>query len=152
MTGQEFDQRILDFKTNIDQKFSQYRKRQIQQYELEALKRLPEKLGNAIPNEDVAYWLGRFEEVSNQLPTPTENGTPFVKAKNQLFRDLNKKYKIQRKGQWTAIMLPVFMSSIGVAIGVSTGNLALWIPIGIIIGLVVGRTIDKNAEKKGLVF
>ncbi|AFL85823.1 hypothetical protein Belba_3317 [Belliella baltica DSM 15883] len=152
MEHSSLNQRVDNLISLINQKAQEYRRKQIQQYEIEAMKRLPQKFGTVIPEKEVEIWMEKFEKVIQKLPSSTEKGTPYVKAKNELFRDLNKKYKIQRKGQWTAIMLPVFMSSIGVAIGASTGNLALWIPIGIIIGFVVGRSIDKNAEKKGLVF
>ncbi|MCH7396404.1 hypothetical protein MM236_00315 [Belliella sp. DSM 107340] len=151
MSTEAFDQRVIEFKKYIDEKAAGYRKRQIQQYEIEILKRLPEKIGKAIPASNGEYWMSQFEVIAKKLPGSTENGTPYVKAKNNLLRELNKKYKLQRKGQWTTIMMPVFMSAIGIPIGMSTENLGLWLPMGMVIGIVIGISIDKSAEKKGLV-
>lgn len=146
-----FERRIQEYRQNIDERSLGYRRRQIQQYEIEILKRLPDKFERIIPTKDQEYWMERFEKVVANLPSPSQNGTPFVKVKNELLRDLNKKYKLQRKGQWPVIFMPVFMISIGVSIGSSTGNLALWLPIGLSIGFGVGYAIEKNAKKKGLI-
>ncbi|MFD2037419.1 hypothetical protein ACFSKL_21660 [Belliella marina] len=151
MSKEGFDQRVIDFKNQICQKSARYHKRQIQQYEIELLKRLPEKIGKAIPESKGEYWMNRFENIAKRLPDLGENGTPYIKAKNNLLRELNKKHRLQRKGQWLGTMMPLFMITIGVAIGVSTGNLALWLPLGMVLGAVIGIIKDKSAEKKGLV-
>ncbi len=145
------EQRVIQYQQHIDDQSVSYRRRQYQQYEIDLLKRLPKKFGNVIPIQDQDAWMRRLEGLVQQLPEANANGTSFVKAKNEILRDLNKKYKLQRKGQWTVIFMPVFMVSIGVSIGSSTGNLALWLPVGMAIGFGVGYMIEKNAEKKGLI-
>lgn len=151
MDTAEFEQRILSYRQLIEEKEKRYRENQLRQYELGILKRLPDKFGNIIQSHEQDYWMGKFEEVVKELPEPSKNGAPFVKAKNQLLRDLNKKYKLQRKGQWVSIFMPVFMVSIGVSIGTATDNLALWIPIGMVLGFGVGYLIENQAKKKDLI-
>lgn len=151
MDTAEFEKRILSYRQHIEEKEKRYRENQFHQYELGILKRLPDKFGKIIPSHEQDYWMGKFEEVVKELPEPSQNGSLFVKAKNQLLRDLNKKYKLQRKGQWVAIFMPVFMVAIGVSIGTATDNLALWMPLGMALGFGVGYLIEKKAEKKELI-
>lgn len=145
------EQRIQKYLQNIYKQSQGYKRRQIQQYEIEIFKRLPDKFEVIIPAKDQEYWMERFEEVVAKLPSPTENGTSYVKQKNELLRELNKRYNLQRKGQWVAIYAPVFMVSIGVSIGTATGNLVLWLPIGIAIGVMAGYFMEKRAKRKNLV-
>jgi hypothetical protein len=146
-----FERRIQEYRQYIDEKSSGYRRRQKQQYEIEILKRLPDKFESIIPTNEQEYWIGRFEKVVANLPSPTQNGTSYVKQKNELLRELNKKHNLQRKGQWIAIYAPVFMVSIGVSIGTATGNLALWLSLGIALGATTGYIIEKRAKRKNLI-
>ena len=146
-----FERRIQEYHQDIDEKSSGYRRRQKQQYEIEILKRLPDKFESIIPTNEQEYWIGRFEKVVANLPSPTQNGTSYIKQKNELLRELNKKHNLQRKGQWIAIYAPVFMVSIGVSIGTATGNLALWLSLGIALGATTGYIIEKRAKRKNLI-
>jgi len=146
-----FERRIQEYRQYIDEKSSGYRRRQKQQYEIEILKRLPDKFEIIIPTKDQEYWMERFEKVVANLPSPSQNGTSYVKQKNELLRELNKKHNLQRKGQWIAIYAPVFMVSIGVSIGTATGNLALWLSLGIALGATTGYIIEKRAKRKNLI-
>lgn len=145
------EQRIQKYLQNIYKQSQGYKRRQIQQYEIEIFKRLPDKFEVIIPKKEHEYWMGRFEKVAAELPSPFSNRTSYVKQKNELLRALNKKYKLQRKGQGLAIYPTVFMICIGVSIGSSTGNLALWLPIGIALGAIVGYITDKRAKSKNLI-
>ena len=147
----KFERRIQEYRQDIDEKSSGYRRRQKQQYEIEILKRLPDKFEIIIPTKDQEYWMERFEKVVANLPSPSQNGTSYVKQKNELLRELNKKHNLQRKGQWIAIYAPVFMVSIGVSIGTATGNLALWLSLGIALGGTTGYIIEKRAKRKNLI-
>jgi hypothetical protein len=147
----KFERRIQEYRQDIDEKSSGYRRRQKQQYEIEILKRLPDKFEIIIPTKDQEYWMERFEKVVANLPSPSQNGTSYVKQKNELLRELNKKHNLQRKGQWIAIYAPVFMVSIGVSIGTATGNLALWLSLGIALGATTGYIIEKRAKRKNLI-
>lgn len=146
-----FEQRIQEYRQTIDKRSLGYRRRLKQQYEIDILKRLPEKFEVVIPAKDQDFWMERFEIVVANLPSPSQNGTSYVKQKNELLRELNKKYNLQRKGQWVAIYAPVFMVSIGVSIGTATGNLVLWLPLGITIGVMAGYFMEKRAKRKNLV-
>ncbi|GAB2633861.1 hypothetical protein [Belliella aquatica] len=146
-----FEQRIQEYRQTIDKRSLGYRRRLKQQYEIDILKRLPEKFEVVIPAKDQDFWMERFEKVVANLPSPSQNGTSYVKQKNELLRELNKKYNLQRKGQWVAIYAPVFMVSIGVSIGTATGNLVLWLPLGIAIGVMTGYFMEKRAKRKNLV-
>lgn len=147
----KYEQRILKYQTNIAERSIGYRRRQSQQYEIEILKRLPDKFEVIIPINEQEYWMERFEKVVANLPSPTQNGRDYVKQKNELLSALNKKYNLQRKGQWLAIYAPVFMISIGVSIGTATENLALWLPVGITLGISMGYFMEKRAKRKNLV-
>lgn len=147
----KYEQRILKYQIKIEERSLGYRRRQNQQYEIEILKRLPDKFEVIIPADDQEYWMERFEKVVAYLPSPSQNGRDYVKQKNELLRELNKKHNLQRKGQWIAIYAPVFMISIGISIGTATENLALWVPIGITMGISIGYLMEKRAKRKNLV-
>jgi len=86
-----------------------------------------------------------------------ENLKNQVKKKQaKIITQLEKKLKIvpknHYKNTWLAIGMSIFGIPLGVAFGVSLGNLALLgigLPIGMVIGLAIGTGMDQKAFKEG---
>lgn len=81
----------------------------------------------------------------------------FAKQKQtKIVRLLEKELKIVPKNYyrnlWLALGMTAFGLPLGVAFGVSTGNmglLAIGLPIGMVIGIAVGTKMDKKAFEEG---
>lgn len=78
------------------------------------------------------------------------------KTQSNLLRMLEKELKIVPKNfyrnRWLAIGMSVFGIPMGVAFGVSMGNMAfigIGIPIGMVIGMGIGAGMDKKAFEEG---
>ncbi len=141
-------ERIEAYKQLIKDRATGYTKRQYQMYEVDALLRLPDKFGAAIPEGESESVMDHLETLINIMPSGAENGSAFIKEKTKLFSDLQKRYKIYRKGFWMVIMMPAMMAT-GIPIGMAMDNLALGIPIGMSIGSVIGLLIDQKTAKEG---
>ena len=111
-------------------------------------KKLSQKIIESI-NQDV-------QEINASSLTGNELRS-FVKLKQtKLIKQLEKEHKIVPKSYYRNIWLPVGMSAfgvpLGVAFGVSLGNmglLAIGLPIGMLIGIAVGASMDKKAADEG---
>lgn len=95
-----------------------------------------------------------------QLNAVTDNGDILRKTTRQkqtlILKLLDKELKIVPRHYyrtlWTALGMTAFGLPIGVAIGLSLGNiglLAIGLPIGMAIGLAVGTSMDKKALAEG---
>lgn len=96
-------------------------------------------------------------EVLNAV-SDTDGGLNKVIAKTQawIIRLVEKQIKVVPKNYYRNIWLALGLASIGiplgVAFGLSMGNMAMMaigIPIGLVIGLGVGMTLDKKAHHEG---
>ena len=81
----------------------------------------------------------------------------FVNQKQtEIIKQVEKEYKIVPKNYyrnlWLAVGMSAFGVPIGVAFGLSIGNmglLAIGLPIGMVIGIAVGSRMDKKASNEG---
>jgi predicted RND superfamily exporter protein len=113
-----------------------------------AKKDLPLKIIDSI-NQDI-------EEINSTSLTNNEL-IKLVKLKQtKIIKIVEKELKIVPKNYyrnlWLALGLSVFGLPIGVALGLSIGNMGLLgmgLPIGMVIGIVVGTGMDKKASEEG---
>ncbi|WP_373400158.1 hypothetical protein V8V91_11460 [Algoriphagus halophilus] len=93
----------------------------------------------------------------NEFPGPDPLLIKQIKlAKTSILKLLEKELNIFPKNhfqtQWMALGMSVFGLPMGVAFGLSFGNLAflgIGIPFGMAIGIAVGNSKDKEVEKEG---
>ena len=97
-----------------------------------------------------------IEEINNSLLTGTGLQKLIKRQQNDIAKLLEKELKIVPKNYyrnfWLIIGMSAFGVPIGVALGISTGNMALLavgLPIGMAIGLTVGSAMDKKANEEG---
>ena len=103
-----------------------------------------EKINNLIVEQDgkrndLKKWYKQLRK--------TQQKTVFLLAKEVKLTPLN-----YYRNQWMAVGMGAFGVPIGVAIGLSLGNiglLGLGLPMGMSIGLAVGAAMDKQAKKEG---
>ncbi len=80
----------------------------------------------------------------------------FRKKQSTLLKKLEKELKIVPKNYyrnlWLALGMSAFGLPLGVALGISLGNIALLglgLPIGLAIGIALGTSLDEKAKKEG---
>jgi hypothetical protein len=97
-----------------------------------------------------------IQSINNSLLTGKDL-TKLIKSKQQgILKLLEKEQKIVPKNYyrslWTLLGMTSFGLPLGVAFGISIGNiglLGLGLPIGMAIGLAVGTSMDKKAAAEG---
>lgn len=96
------------------------------------------------------------EEINNSTLTGSELKKLVKKKETAIVKQLEKELKIVPRNYFQTLWMVVGMSAfglpIGVAIGVSVGNIGLLgigLPIGMGIGIIVGRLMDKKALAEG---
>lgn len=121
------------------------------------LRRLLNELKNRdLPESIVTSVNGRLEEINATALTgrPLEK---FLTAKlNDILKQLEKELKLVPKHhyrtQWMVVGMSAFGLPMGVAFGISIGNLGmlgLGLPIGMAIGIAVGSSMDEKVKKEG---
>lgn len=111
-------------------------------------KKLPQHLIESI-NQDV-------DEINGSALTEKDLRRLVNKKQTKIISEIEKRLKIVPKDHyrnlWLALGMTAFGLPIGVAIGLSTGNmglLAIGLPIGLGLGVVVGSRLDKKAAEEG---
>lgn len=109
-----------------------------------------------IPTDIVASINRDIEEVNSFSGSDKEIVKQLGKAQSRILALLEKKLKIVTRNHYRDTWLVLGMSSfgipIGIAFGISMGNMGLLgigIPIGMSLGIAVGMAMDKKAEKDG---
>jgi predicted RND superfamily exporter protein len=111
-------------------------------------KELPSKFIESV-NQDI-------EELNSTSLTDNELRKLVKKKQTRIIKLAEKELKIVPKNYYRNLMLAVGMSvfglPIGVAFGLSIGNMGLLgigLPIGMVIGIAIGSIIDKKAFEEG---
>ena len=98
----------------------------------------------------------KVEEVNNSTKTWKSMRRLIQKKQSEIVRLVEKEHKVVPKNYyrnvWLALGMSAFGVPIGVAVGVSIGNMGMigfGIPIGMAIGTAVGVRLDKKAQKEG---
>lgn len=95
-------------------------------------------------------------KVSFDPEQPSKSKSSIKKAENQLIKLVEKEAKLVPKNYyrnlWMALGMSAFGIPLGVAFGISIGNIAMMavgIPIGFGIGIAVGSNLDQKALDEG---
>ena len=98
----------------------------------------------------------KVEEVNNSPKTCKSMRRLIQKKQSEIVRLVEKEHKVVPKNYyrnvWLALGMSAFGVPIGVAVGVSIGNMGMigfGIPIGMAIGTAVGVRLDRKAQKEG---
>ena len=104
----------------------------------------------------VAEYINEEVKSLNRLPTGEELKKALKKKQAKIIQLVEKQLKIVPKNyyrnMWLALGMSVFGLPLGVAIGLSLGNIGLLgigLPIGMAIGAGVGSGMDKKALQEG---
>jgi hypothetical protein len=108
-------------------------------------------------SQDICKLINESVDILN---LSTLNSTPLTKLLRQkqtaILKQVEKEHKIVPKNHyrtlWMALGMSAFGLPIGVAFGLSIGNiglLAIGLPIGMGIGIAVGMSMDKKAMNEG---
>lgn len=108
-------------------------------------------------SQDICKLINESDDILN-LSSP--NRTPLTKLLRQkqtaILKQVEKELKIVPKNHYRTLWMVVGMSAfglpIGVAFGLTIGNiglLAIGLPIGMAIGIAVGMSMDKKAMNEG---
>jgi len=104
----------------------------------------------------IAEYINEEVKSLNELPTGTELIKALKKKQTKIIQLTEKQLKIVPKNyyrnMWLALGISVFGLPIGVAIGLSLGNIGLLgigFPFGIAVGMAVGTGMDKKAFTEG---
>ncbi|WP_421939256.1 hypothetical protein [Pedobacter sp.] len=110
----------------------------------------------ALPADICSKINERIQIINNS----TLSGTPLIKLINQVQKETLKQLEQQLKivperyyqGMWMLLGMSGIGLPIGVAFGLSIGNIGLLgtgLPIGMLIGLMIGIAMDKKALQEG---
>jgi hypothetical protein len=131
------DKKLTDKATNFQQLISELNKKDI-----------PESIATSI-NSDIDALNGFSGSVRDMLSL-------FRKKQATILKTLEKELKLVPKNHyrnlWLALGMSAFGIPLGVAFGISMGNLGLLgigLPIGLGIGVVLGTSLDKKAKDGG---
>ncbi len=120
-----------------------------------------EKLLNELKTKELTNAIVRsINEDIKQLNTVTNSeqdlGKQLRKRQARILRTIEKELKLVPKNHyrntWLALGMSAFGIPLGVAFGVSFGNMAfigIGLPIGMTIGIAVGTSMDKKAIESG---
>jgi hypothetical protein len=137
-----------DLKSNIDPKASQFYGKFTELVNTIRSKNLP---------QNSMEWLDQEIEDLNKLADNDLNLVRIIlKKKNRVLKLVQQKHQLVPKNYYKKLWLILGMSAfgipMGVAFGISIGNLGLLgigIPIGLALGIGVGINLDNKAEKEG---
>ena len=88
------------------------------------------------------------ERINSILESEKELKTQIKKSKSIILKLIYKDLKLVTKNHYRTTWLVLGMSVFGIPIGVSLGNIALWMPLGMMIGIAVGTGMDAKALKE----
>lgn len=109
-----------------------------------------------LPNKVVESLNLDIDELNKSLLTGKELRKLVNEKQSKILKLMEQELKLVPKNHfrniWLALGMAAFGVPIGVAFGLSIGNmgmLAIGIPIGMVIGLAVGTKLDKKAAEEG---
>lgn len=111
-------------------------------------KDIPSEIVNAVNHhiEEINFFTGSDKDLLKQLKN----------SQAAILKLIEKELKLVTKNHyrniWLALGMSAFGMPIGVAIGISSGNmglLAIGLPIGMAIGIFAGTAMDKKANETG---
>lgn len=98
----------------------------------------------------------KIDELHSASNSEKELKTQLKKTQSSVLKLIEKEAKLVTKNHyrntWLAIGMSVFGIPIGVALGVSLGNIGLLgigLPLGMVIGMAVGTKMDEKARELG---
>lgn len=98
----------------------------------------------------------KIDELNSASNSEKELKTQLKKTQSSVLKLIEKEAKLVTKNHyrntWLAIGMSVFGIPIGVALGVSLGNIGLLgigLPLGMVIGMAVGTKMDEKARELG---
>ena len=109
-----------------------------------------------MPDKTVEIINKHIEDLNSSLISGNGFKRQLIKKQTQIVKLLEKEHKLVSKNYYRNLWMILGMSAIGlpigVAFGVSIGNMGLLViglPIGMVIGLALGSGMDKKALKEG---
>jgi hypothetical protein len=109
-----------------------------------------------LPDKTVKIINKQIEDLNSSLISGNGFIRQLIKKQTQIVKLLEKEHKLVPKNYYRNLWMVLGMSAIGipigVAFGVSIGNmglLAIGLPIGMVVGLALGSGMDKKALKEG---
>lgn len=109
-----------------------------------------------LPDQTVEIINKQIEDLNSSLLSGNAFKRLLIKKQTQITKLLEKEHKLVPKNYYRNLWMVLGMSAIGlpigVAFGVSIGNMGLLtigLPIGMAIGLALGSSMDKKALKEG---
>lgn len=109
-----------------------------------------------VPDELAKLVNSHIEQLNNFQGPDKDQLKQLRKTQSAILKLIEKELKLVTKNHylnlWTALGMSAFGLPVGVAIGLSVGNIALLaigLPIGMAIGMAVGTGLDKKAFESG---
>jgi|SRR5690554_32361 len=109
-----------------------------------------------LPEEIVLFINEGIDEVNSASDSEKELSSQIKKTQTSILKLVEKELKLVPKNYyrniWLALGMAAFGIPLGVAFGISMGNmglLGLGLPIGLAIGIAVGAGMDKKAFESG---
>jgi len=109
-----------------------------------------------IPSDIIDSVNRDIEDINSFSGSTKDSLKQLKKAKSGILNLIEKELKLVPKNtyqtRWMVIGMSGFGIPLGVAFGVSIGNMAFlgaWIPIGLAIGIAIGAGMDKKAFQEG---
>src|SRR5699024_8645349 len=115
-----------------------------------------ELINRSLPESTVDFINQRIEEINSSSFLDKDFKKLLKKKQTEITKFIEKEHKLVPKNYyrnlWFVLGMSAFGIPIGIAIGMSIGNiglLAVGLPIGIAIGASVGAEMDKKAFREG---
>lgn len=128
----------------------------LNQAQIQFIELIKELNNKNLPNKTVEIINEYIEDLNSSLISGNGFKRLLIKKQTQIVKLLEKEHKLVPKNYYRNLWIVLGMSAIGlpigVAFGVSIGNmglLAIGLPIGMAIGLALGSGMDKKALKEG---
>ena len=123
----------------------------------ESFQKLIDELNkNDIPAEMTISINKDVDDINRFVGSAKDTSRLLNKRQTQIATKLEKELKLvtinHHRNKWLALGMAAFGLPIGVAFGISMGNLGLLgigLPIGLGIGVLVGMSLDKKAKESG---
>ena len=128
----------------------------LNQAQIQFVELIKELNNKNLPDKTVEIINKHIEDLNSSLISGNGFKRQLINKQTQIVKLLEKEHKLVSKNYYRNLWMILGMSAIGlpigVAFGVSIGNmglLAIGLPIGMVIGLALGSGMDKKALKEG---